>query len=207
MYQELQNCQCSDQKMRSLTSSTRTSDSQFASFSSVDPQSSEMMIYSPQTQSERIPISPVSVADVLKPKRSVYFSPSSQVTLIPYSTQEEIDVRWYSKEERATLERIFALSVGHMAIKRTQKPLHQFNPEELFECVGMESRMTLDMLELTHQTKRTHVRTIVAAQARQAALDVSDEEELARLSCKGSRQTCERARRAGRYWFMQKEER
>lgn len=133
-------------------------------------------------------------------RRAVSFAETSQVTLVLRSTQEEIDALWYSRDEKADLKRAFAACVGEVAIKRIATPVSEFPLEELYECIGMESRMSIDLMEETNTHKRVHVRTIIAAQARQEVMNIRDEEELVRLSRKSSWLTCEKARRAARYW-------
>lgn len=133
--------------------------------------------------------------------RLVNFASRSQVTLVHSPTKDEIEAKWYSKKQKEHLKRSFASSVGKMAIKRATTPIKEFLLEELYEFIGMESRWTLQVLEMTQQTKRTHVRTIIAAQARQRVLGEYDPDELVRLSQKSSRCARDRAQKSARYWF------
>lgn len=133
-------------------------------------------------------------------KRSVHFSWTSQVNLFRKPSRNELEERWYTRKEKDELKCEFAISVGRMSLKRSITPIEQFEEDQLYECIGMESRMSLEALEKSQKGKRDHVRIILAAQARQAALNIADSGELARLSEKKSWHNCELARKRASYW-------
>ena len=158
-------------------------------------------------------------------ERSVRFAETSTLTFIEPSTREELATMWYSNEEHHHQKRRFKLHVHTLSNKLLTTPISLINQEVIYACIGMkvssfnflltpifnnwDSSHPLVMRQalLSHNELKwkvyhrlRHVRTLLAAQARQRTLNIHDDEELSLLSQRRSK----RLQFALSYWDILK---
>ena len=139
------------------------------------------------------------------PRRCVHFSPRSLLAFKEPPTDEERAALWYSPREQAHQKWQLRRDVSQLARKLASTPASLLREDELYHCVGNESCLSRDVLRSTNEHKDFHVRTVLAAQARQRAADVRDEGELSRLARASSAPACTRAHKiAVGYWHVLK---
>ena len=138
-------------------------------------------------------------------QRSVRFAETSELTYTEGGTQEEKELRWYSKEEQAYFEDQFETDTCETGQKLATTPMLLIGQGDLYGCVGMESFLSRDVYMHTSEHRRIHVSTILAAQERQRMLDIRNEEQLSLLSERSSEWTVSRTRNhAAMYWDILK---
>ena len=136
---------------------------------------------------------------------SVRFAETSELTFTKGATQEEKEIRWYSKEEQAYFEDQFETDTCETSQKLATTPMPLIGQDDLYACVGIEMFLSRDEYMQTGERRRIHVRTILAAQERQRMLDIRNEEQLSLLSEQSSEWTVSRSRNlAAMYWDILK---
>lgn len=140
-------------------------------------------------------------------QRSVRFAETSTLTIIDPVIKEELKLRWYSKRERDLLREHFAWQVNEAQEKLATSPMAMIGQEDLIECVGMERFLSREVYLHTEKRRRIHVRAILVAQERLRVLNISDGEQLSRLSEQSSEWTVTRSHNiAVKYWEILKPE-
>ena len=137
--------------------------------------------------------------------RSVRFSARSLLVLTEPATDEERAVLWYSQREADDQKRRVRRDAIRLARRLASTPASLLRKEDLYHCVGNEGYVSRDVLRSTREHQDLHVRSVLAAQARQRAAEVWDEDELSRLSRASSAPACARAHKiAVGYWDVLK---
>ena len=127
--------------------------------------------------------------------RSVHFSETSVVTITEQPTDDEIQHRWYSKKETDRMNFRFRQQVDAMKRKINSTPVSRLDPEDFYECVGMERYLSLEVYKRVVLCRRVHARAILTASA------YSNDEQLSKLSELTSEWAVTRSRDfAVKYW-------
>lgn len=96
--------------------------------------------------------------------RSVSFSDTSELTLVPYKSEQDLASAWYSKEDKNNQKRtILRNAVEVLRILKTGQAL---TPEDLCETVGMDNYMSPSLMLMSKIEKQRHAQSIIFAQTR-----------------------------------------
>lgn len=155
-------------------------------------------------------------------QQRVRFLESSTALLIHYPTQDQIRQCWYSSSDKDRLKSEFRRDIRIVSRKLAVIPVKHISQEDLFECIGMENMLSLQVYTLSKLRKRNHLRSVLEAQARhdqristakfhgEDELQMRifmDEEELSQLSQRNSEWTVTRAHKlAEGYWLRLQEQ-
>ena len=118
--------------------------------------------------------------------KSVSFSRTSELTLFPCKSKEELQSSWYSEEEKTQLKRLLLRKAAQVTRMLQEGPAH-LTEEELCETVGLENFLNPRLSRIAKLTKQRHSQTLVFAQGR------CDPALLAKLSEQSSLRSRERA--------------
>jgi len=139
-------------------------------------------------------------------QRSVRFAEMSELAIIEPSTVEELDEKWYSKQEYANMKHRYHTDAYLMWKKLSTTPVESVGKDDLFSCVGMEKFLSSDIWRHTQERRISHIRNIRAVQSRQRMLNLRSDEHLSLLSQQSSEWTVTRAQNLAQlYWDTLKE--
>ena len=128
--------------------------------------------------------------------RSVRFAEETSVPITTERpTDDEINHRWYSEKEQGCMNFRFRQQVDAMRRKINATPASRLDPEDFYECVGMEKYLSPKVFERVVLCRQVHVRAILAASVN------GDDEQLSMLSERTSKWSVTRSRDfAVKYW-------
>ncbi len=96
--------------------------------------------------------------------RSVSFSDTSELTLLPSKSEQDLASAWYSKEDKNNQERmILRNAVEVLRIMETGQAL---TPEDLCETVGMDNFLSPSVMRMSKIEKQRHMQSVIFAQTR-----------------------------------------
>eukprot|EP00984_Skeletonema_dohrnii_P006293 scaffold2251_cov139-Skeletonema_dohrnii-CCMP3373.AAC.4 len=122
-----------------------------------------------------------------RPKvRSVSFSATSEMALIPSKSEQDIRSSWYSKEDKTHQKKMVLRNAAEVS-RRLETGTDDPTDEDLCKTVGMDNFMTPHMIRMSKIEKQRHAQCIVFAQAR------FDPDLLSRLSKRSSLPSRQRA--------------
>ena len=117
--------------------------------------------------------------------RRVRFAALSTLTI----TEPTDNATWYSKRERErhklTLMRDARRAAATLPALAAMPPAAR-DPAAVCRCLGLEKFVSHEAYRVAQRRRADHVRAVLAAQARQRARCLRDDEELSRLSRKSS---------------------
>ena len=117
--------------------------------------------------------------------RSVSFSATSELALIPSKSEQDLASAWYSKEDKDHHKRMILRNAAE--VSRILKSGLVLTDEELCETVGMDNFLSPSHVQSSKIGKKRHAQSIVFAQ------DKFDPALLSRLSKKSSSTSRQRA--------------
>lgn len=129
------------------------------------------------------------------PKRSVRFSQMSSLAFIEKPSKDIIDVKWYSKADRAHFKQTLKLDVMRMQRILATVPKEFITEDVLITCVGMEHLMSQELTFRTLQRRSEHRGAVMGEQDRQEFLYLQDDEAIRESSEKFTQWSRERAHR------------
>ena len=135
-------------------------------------------------------------------QRLVHFSETSTMIITERATDDEIKRKWLSEEEEAAIQHEFKQQVQAMMMRKTSSsPRAQLDPEDLYECIGMEKFLSNDICTKSALKRRMHIHKILSAQDRQRKMGVCTPELLSMISERSSEWTVARSHAiASKYW-------
>eukprot|EP00956_Cyclotella_meneghiniana_P035059 scaffold110880_cov34-Cyclotella_meneghiniana.AAC.2 len=128
--------------------------------------------------------------------KTVCFSRTSTMKLIPYHTQDEKFLGWYSKEDEAAFKHQRSLDVIKFSAMLMQDGDHNDYNDKLIQCAGINQFLSEDILQRykeLQQARLDHEYAVLKAQDLQRKLGICRPEDLARISIHSSRAAKERA--------------
>eukprot|EP00986_Skeletonema_menzelii_P018482 scaffold26645_cov150-Skeletonema_menzelii.AAC.21 len=117
--------------------------------------------------------------------RSVSFSPTSELALIPSKSEQELASSWYSKEDKNNQKRMIQRNAAE--VSRILESGQVLTDEDLCETVGMDNFMSPSHIQMSKIGKQRHAQSIIFAQ------DKCDPALLSRLSKRSSLKSRQRA--------------
>lgn len=96
--------------------------------------------------------------------RSVSFSDTRELALVPPKSEQDLASAWYSKEDQNNQKRmVLRMAVEVSRILKTGQAL---TPEDLCETVGMDNFMSLSLIRMSKIERQRHTKSIIFAQTR-----------------------------------------
>lgn len=130
--------------------------------------------------------------------KTVRFSRTSTMKLVPYATKDENVDRWYSSQDESAFKRQVMKDVAKYSTILLQGIDYE---DKLIHCVGIShllSRDTLQKYRKTQKAKLNHKVTVLCVQELQRRHGVSRPVDLAAVSARSSRGANKRAHEVAR---------
>ncbi len=131
-------------------------------------------------------------------RKSVRFSPMSEVRYVPRPTVEVKQERWYSIEDVSKFRMILGHDIdqcSRMLILKSEQGLG-ISEDERDMCVGIEHFLSCNVKEkilMCIAAKKRHLYVVLMEQARQKHFHVDSVEELGRVSMRSSHRARQRS--------------
>lgn len=106
---------------------------------------------------------------------------STSTMFIEFRTEEDKSKKWTSAEDNRRFRQNLRRDVMDMR-RRVESNPESISQEELWQCLGMESLLSNELVRNSFEQRMMHRQAVLAEQRRQLLLHIHDEEELCRVS-------------------------
>ena len=128
--------------------------------------------------------------------RKIRFSHFSTVEYIDPRTDADVQARWYSRQELRRIRSIMATDAKKMRqVISTGHDKHSIKQDVIFQCIGMENFLSVDLVWQSLEHKRRHSDAVRREQDRQKSLKICEDTELRLISKVHNEYSQERAHR------------
>mmetsp|Transcript_35405 Transcript_35405/g.60149 ORF Transcript_35405/g.60149 Transcript_35405/m.60149 type:complete len:144 (+) Transcript_35405:297-728(+) len=124
--------------------------------------------------------------------RAVAFSKFSKLSII---SKDETDSKWYSMEDEHRFRRALIRDSIRMKRRFDAAPVDGVPLEHLYECLGIESKITQGLAQLATIKRHNHSAAVLSEQRHQKMRGIHDPERLANVSKRASLWAKQRAQK------------
>ena len=105
-----------------------------------------------------------TVKQTSKMKKQVCFSPYVTRYCFQYPDKEEVSKRWLSKKDKTLVMQAMEHDVQILRYRLTKTPIEELEKEVLYDCIGLEALVSIEVMRFLKERKREHVRSVVKMQ-------------------------------------------
>ena len=121
--------------------------------------------------------------------RQVSFIKDVVVHYFQYPSTDEVTKRWNSKKDKHTFQQQLIHDVQSIRLLLSTTPMDALEKEVLYECVGLEALISIQVMRFVKEKRRRHTRSIVEMQ------DCLSEDHLSAYAESQSSESRERAQK------------
>ena len=115
-------------------------------------------------------------------RRSVQISSTSTLAFIEYPSEADNRKKWISTEDQRQFRRNMMRDVVNTRRLLETTPYESISQEELYQFVGIESLLSIALVQRSFEQRMMHMRAILAEQERQLLLHDFDDGKLGQVS-------------------------
>jgi hypothetical protein len=130
-----------------------------------------------------------------KKKKQVCFAETKTTHTLKYRTSQQNAKTWYSEKDKVLFKSVLHRDVRSFQHLLATTPMEELSQEALYECIGLEGLLSIELMYYVKSKRRDHVRSIIKRQ------EMLSDEQLALSSVRSSFASRERAQQLAAGYF------